>query len=124
MNTLVPLLIATAIIGIISGFIIWIVGKLRLGLEVDGFGVAFLAGIVIAVAAGIITLVLGLAGIEFGEGLVGGIVHLIMSALILLVSSRLLPGLKVKGFAGALVASIAIGSVYWLGGLLLGLVIT
>ena len=124
MNTLVPLLIVTVIIGLISGFVIWVVGKLKLGLEVNGFGSAIIAGIVIAIAAGIITLILGLAGIEFGEGLVGGIVHLIISALILLVSSRLLPGLKVKGFAGALVASIAIGSVYWLGGLLLGLVIT
>lgn len=123
MNTLVPLLIVTVIIGLISGFVIWIVGKLRLGLEVDGFGSAFIAGIVIALLAGIITLVLGLAGIEFGEGLVGGIVHLIIAALVLMVSGRILPGLKVKGFTGALVVSIAIGAVYWLGGLLLGVVI-
>jgi hypothetical protein len=29
MNTFVPLLIVTAIIGLISGFVIWVVGKLR-----------------------------------------------------------------------------------------------
>jgi putative membrane protein len=123
MNTLVPLLIATVVIGLISGFVIWIVGKLRLGLEVNGFGSAFLAGIVIAFLAGFITLLLGLAGIEFGGGLVGGLVHLIISAIVLLISGRLLSGLRVAGFGGALVASIAIGAVYWLGGLLLGAVI-
>jgi len=123
MNTLLPLLIATAIIGLISGFVIWIVGRLRLGLEVDGFGTAFIAAIIIAVVAGFITWLLGIAGIEFGEGLVGGLVHLFVSAIVLMISARLLPGLKVAGFTGALVASIAIGAVYWLGGLLLGMLI-
>jgi putative membrane protein len=120
MNTLFPLLVATAFIGLISGFVIWIVGKLGLGLEVDGFGSAFLAGIIIAFLAGVITLFLGIAGFMDGGGLIGGIVHLIISAIALMISSRLLPGLKVKGFTGALVASIAIGAIYWLGGLLLG----
>ena len=124
MNTLVPLLIATAIIGLIAGFAIWIVGKLRLGLEVDGFGRAFLTGILIAFLAGIISLLLGIVGIMDGGGLIGGIVHLVISAIVLMVSSKILPGFRVNGFAGALMASIAIGAVYWLGGLLLGLVIT
>jgi putative membrane protein len=123
MNTLVPLLIVTVIIGLISGFVIWVVGKLRLGLEVNGFGSAFIAGIVIAVLAGIISFILGIVGIMDGGGLVGGIVHLIISAIVLMISSRLLPGLRVKGFLGALVASIAIGAVYWLGGLLLGMIV-
>jgi uncharacterized membrane protein YvlD (DUF360 family) len=124
MNTFIPLLIVTAIIGLISGLIIWIVGKLRLGLKVDGFGSAFIAGIVIAVVAMSITLLLSFSGVQDSEGLVGGIVHLIISAIVLMISDKILPGLKVAGFTGALVASIAIGAVYWLGGLLLGLVIT
>jgi putative membrane protein len=123
MNTFVPLLMITAIIGLISGSIIWLVGKLKLGLEVNGFGSAVIAGMVVAFLAGIITVILGLAGIEFGEGLVGGIVHLVISAIVLMVSSKVMSGLKVKGFAGALVASIAIGVVYWLGGLLLGVLL-
>jgi putative membrane protein len=123
MNTLLPLLIATAMIGLISGFVIWIVGKLRLGLEVNGFGSAFITGIIIAFLAGVITLFLGIAGFMDGGGLIGGIVHLIISAVVLMVSARLIPGFKVAGFGGALLASIAIGAVYWLGGLFLGLVI-
>lgn len=124
MNTFVPLLIVTVAIGLISGLAIWIVGKLRLGLEVTGLGSAVIAGIIIAFLAGIITAILGLAGIEFGEGLVGGIVHLIISAIVLMISGKFITGLKVAGFVGALVASIAIGASYWLGGLLLGLIIS
>jgi putative membrane protein len=48
----------------------------------------------------------------------------IIAAIVLMISSRFLPGLKIAGFIGALVASLAIGSVYWLVGLLLGMLIT
>ena len=124
MSTLWGLLIAIVIVGLSSGIVIWIVGKLGLGLEVKGFGSAFIAAIVIAVVGGIITLLLMIAGVQDGNGFFGGIVHLIVSAIVLMVSSRFLAGLKVTGSAGALVASITIGAIYWLGGLLLGMVIT
>lgn len=124
MNTFLPLLVVTAVIGLISGFVIWIVGKLRLGLDVHGFGSAFIAGIVIAVGAMIITMLLGFADLQDSNGLIGGLVHLVISAIVLMISARLLPGLKVAGFTGALVASIVIGAVYWLGGLMLGMIIT
>ena len=120
MNTLWGLLIAAAIVGSLSGCVIWMVSRLGLGLEVDGFGSAFLAAIVIAIVAGLVTWLLSLAGVQDSEGLIGGIVHLVISALLLMVCSRFLPGLKVDGFVGALTASFAIGAVYWLGGLLLG----
>lgn len=123
MSTLWGLLIAVAIVGLISGLVIWIVGKLRLGLEVDGFGSAFIAAFVIATVAGMITLAVSFAGMMDDGGLVGGIIHLIVSVIMLMIGGRLLPGVKVTSSVGALVASIAIGAVYWLGGLLLGLVI-
>lgn len=120
MSTLWGLLIGIAIVGAISGLAIWIVGKLGLGLEVDGFGSAFLAAIVIAVIAGLITWLLSSLGVQDGSGFIGGLVHLVIAAVALLISGRLLPGLRVKGFVGALVAAVAIGAIYWLGGLLLG----
>jgi putative membrane protein len=123
MNTFVPLLLVAVLIGLISGFVIWIVSKLRLGLEVDGFGSAFVAAVIIAVVAGILTFLLGIAGFMDGGGLIGGLVHLVISAFVLMICSKILPGLKVKGFTGAFVASLSIGMFYWLGGLLLGLVI-
>jgi uncharacterized membrane protein YvlD (DUF360 family) len=49
--TIVGIIIGILIGGLFSGFIIWIVGKLSLGLEVDGFVPAYLAAIVIAVVS-------------------------------------------------------------------------
>ncbi len=123
MSTLWGLLITVAIISLASGFVIWIVGRLGLGLEVDGFGSAFIVAIAIAIVGGFVTLLLAAAGVQDSEGLIGGIVHLIISAVVLMIISRLLKGIRVASFVGALVAAIAIGAVYWLGGLALALVI-
>lgn len=121
MSTILALLIGIVIGGLISGFVIWIVGKLGLGLEVDGFGSAFIAAIVIAIVGGIVAWLLSLLGIEIGGGLIGGIIHLIISAVVLMISDRFLSGLRVAGFTGALIAAIAIGVVYWLLGLVVNL---
>ena len=93
-----------------------------MGLSVDGFGSAFMAAIVIAIVGFIINWILSLLGIEIGGGIIGGIVHLIIAAVVLLISDRFLKGLKVAGFVGALVAAIAIGVVYWLLGLVVSLI--
>jgi putative membrane protein len=120
MNTLWGLMINVIIVGLFSIFAIWIVSKLHLGLEVDGFGNVILTALTIALVAGILTTIVILAGFMDDTGLVGGIVHLFASAIVLIIIARLLPGVRVSGFVGALVASIAIGLFYWLGGLLMG----
>ena len=47
MNELITIIIAA----LIGGLVIWVVARLNLGLEVDGFVAAFIAAIVIAVIA-------------------------------------------------------------------------
>jgi putative membrane protein len=89
-------------------------------LEVSGFGAAYIAAIVIAVVSAIVMWLLGLLGIQVGGGWLGAIVNLIIAAVVLLISGRIVSGLKVKGFGGALIAAIAIGVVGWLIALLLG----
>jgi putative membrane protein len=111
---IVSLLVGIVIGALISGLIIWIVGKLGLGLEVSGFGAAFIAALVIAVVSGIINWLLGVLGITVGAGWLGGLVHLIIAAIVLMISSNFVSGLKVKGFLGAIIAAIAIGAVAWL----------
>ncbi len=123
MSGLLGLLIASLIVALPSILIIWIVGRLKLGLEVDGFGSAFLVGLIIAIVAGIVTFLLSTAGIQDSGGLVGGIVHMTISFACVLVSARLLPRVKVNSYTGVLVAAAAIGAFYWLGGLVLGRVI-
>jgi len=46
-------------------------------------------------------------------------VSLVVAAVVLLIADRFVPGMKVNGFVGALVAAIAIAVVAWLIGLLL-----
>jgi uncharacterized membrane protein YvlD (DUF360 family) len=123
MNTLVPLLVATLVFGLVTAVLIWVVGRFDLGLETNGFGSALVAGLVAAFAAGAVTILLSLANIGDGDGLIGGIVHLVVTAATLWLAGRLLPGLKVKGVAGVLVVAVAIGLVYWLGGQLLAQII-
>jgi len=121
--TVIGALIGVVIGGLFSGLIIWGVGKFGLGLEVDGFGSAFIAAIVIAIVGGLINWLLGVVGISIGGGWIGAIVHLIVAAVVLMVSDKLLSGLKVAGFGGALIAATAIGFVHWVLGFLVTLVI-
>jgi putative membrane protein len=106
---------------LISALVIWIVGKLGLGLTVSGFGAAFLAAIVIAVISWIITWLLNALGITTGGGIIGAIVNLLIAAGVLLLAGRWVKGLVVKGFVGAIIAAVAIAVVAWLVSLGLGL---
>lgn len=114
-------LILGILIGVVfNALVIWVVGKLNLGLRVSGFGGAIMAAIIIAVVSWIIAWLLGLLGITVGGGLVGAIVALIIAAVVLLISDRILTGLQVDGFGGAIIAAIAIAVVHWLIAIVLG----
>ena len=113
MAAILGILLAIVIVGLFSGFIIWIVGKLGVGLEVDGFGSAFIAAIVIAFVGGIIEWLISLVWTIPG-GWFGAIINLIVAAIVLMISDKFLKGMKVAGFVGALVAAAAIDVVTWI----------
>lgn len=120
--------ILTLILGIVIGalfygLVIYIVSKLNLGIQVNGYGVAFIAAIVIALIGWVLTWLLNLLGISIGGGLLGAIVLLILAALVLLFAGRIVKGLNVKGFTGAIIAAIAIAILTWLINWILGLFI-
>ena len=106
---------------LLAALVIYIVGRLGLGLTVSGFGIAFLAALYIAIISGLFSWFAALLGISFGGGLVGAIIHVIVGAIILIFSGSLLPGLKVDGFGGAIFAVISIGIVSWIVNWLVGL---
>lgn len=109
------------VIGIlVYALVIYIVGRLNLGLSVANFTSALIAGAVIAIVAGLLWWLLGALGIGDGGGLWGAIVSLVVAAVVLLISDRFVAGMKVNGFVGALVAAIAIAVVAWLVSWLLG----
>jgi putative membrane protein len=59
--------------------------------------------------------------ITIGGGWFGALVFLVIAAVVLMVSDRFVPGMKVNGFTGAIVAAIAIAVVYWILVWLLGM---
>jgi putative membrane protein len=93
-----------------------------LGLTVKGYVGAIVAAFVIAIVSWVIFWLLGLIGISIGGGLLWAIVILIIAAVVLLISDKILPGLEVEGFGGAIVAAIAMAVVgliiWWLLGLI------
>jgi len=112
--TIVGLIIGILIGALFTGLIIWIVGKLGLGLEVSGFGPAFIAAIVIAILNGLVAWLLGALNLTIGTGIVGAIIHLVIAAVVLMAAGNFVKGLVVKGFTGAVVAALAIAAVGWL----------
>jgi putative membrane protein len=108
-------LILGVIIAIVAyAVVIYIVGKLGLGMEVSGFAGAIVAAIVISIVTAIVVWLMGLLGLSFGTGILGAIISLIVAAIVLLISDRFVSGLRVNGFVGAIIAAIAIGVVTWL----------
>jgi putative membrane protein len=115
--------ILTFIIALLAtALVLWIVSRFNLGISVESFTSAIIAGLVIGIIAGIVSWLLGLLGISLGQGgLLSWIVSIIVAALVLMFGASFLPGLKVNGFGGAIIAAIAIGVVGWLVQWVLGL---
>jgi putative membrane protein len=106
---------------VVAAVVLLIVSRLNLGLSVTGFGAAAIAAIVIAIVGAVVLWLLGLLNITIGGGWFGALVYLVVAAVVLMISDRFVPGMKVKGFTGAIVAAIAIAVVYYLLVWLLGL---
>ena len=100
MEVIVGLVIGILIGAVISGAIIWIVSKLNMGLSVDSFGWAMLAGLFIGVITTLIT-----QFVPNLNGIVGAIVHLVVSAVVIMLAGKAFSGVKVDGFSGALLAA-------------------
>jgi uncharacterized membrane protein YvlD (DUF360 family) len=110
----VGLAIGVAFSAVLSGVMIWLVSLLGLGLKVDGIGPALVAGIVIALAGGVISWLLDCLKLSIPKGLLRFVVNVLLGAVVLFIGANLIPGLTVNGFAGALFAALAIGVMSWL----------
>ncbi|MCB0157412.1 MAG: phage holin family protein [Caldilineaceae bacterium] len=121
--SIIGLIIGVLIGALFSGLIIWLVGKLNLGLEVDGFGPAYVVAIVIGVINLIILWLLNALNISIAGGLLGAVINLVIAAAVLMLGSNIVSGVRTKGFVGALVAALAIAVVGWLIVLALGAVV-
>ncbi len=104
-------LLSIAVVWLLSALVIYVVGRLNMGMTVNSFGAALIAALIIALVSGLVNWLLSFLGI----------ISLVVAALVLLISDRFVSGMKVNGFLGALVAALAIGLVGWLASWLVGL---
>ena len=98
----------------VSAVVLLIVDKVNVGLKVGGLVNAMVSALAISVVGALVMWFLGLFGIAIGGGFFGAIVYLIVAAVVLMLSAKVMPGLEVSGFGGAAISAIAIGVVYWL----------
>lgn len=113
-GNIIGLAIGVLLTAVLSSILIWVVGLFGLGLKVDGFGPALIAGVAIALVGAAISWVLLALGIKISSELLRAAVNIILGAVVLLACDRLLSGLTVNGFVGALLASTAIAVIAWL----------
>lgn len=106
MEAMVGLIIGIVIAALISGVVIWIVSKFNVGLSVDNFGWAMLAGLFIGAITNLIN-----SFVPGVEGILSAIVHLVVSAAVILLAGKVFSGVKVDGFKGALIAAIVMAIV-------------
>ena len=108
-NVLIVFVVAT----IVNGLVIWTVSSLNFGLQVRGFLTALIAAIVIAIIGTVVRFALAAMGVPNLGGITGFVERLIISVVVLMASDKLLPGLTVHGFKGAIIAALAIGVIMW-----------
>jgi putative membrane protein len=118
----IGLLFGALLGALVSAVIIWIVGKLGLGMEVDGFGPALLTGILMGVITAVIQWLLGLVNFA-PQGFWVFLTALVTSAVALLLASRVVKGVRVSGFLGAVIAALGMAGVSWLITWLVGLIL-
>ncbi len=101
MEMVIGLVLGVLISAVISGFIIWLVSKFNIGLSVDNFGWAMLAGLFIGFFTNLI-----MHFVPGQGGLVTAIVQLLVAAAVILLAGKVFSGVKVDGYSGALVAAV------------------
>jgi putative membrane protein len=106
MEAIVGLIIGILIAAVISGVVIWIVSRFNVGLSVDNFGWAMLAGLFIGAITSLIN-----SFVPGMEGIIAAVVHLVVSAAVILLAGKVFSGVKVDGFKGALIAAIVMAIV-------------
>jgi len=99
---------------VVAAVVLMVVSRLNLGLSVANFTSAIIAAVVIALVGAVVIWLLGALGINLGGGWIGTIVYLIVAAIVLMISDRFVPGMKVNGFGSALLAAAAIALFDWL----------
>lgn len=92
---------------VISALILIVVSKILPGFEVDGFGPAIIAAIVIGLVNGTLGFILRILTFPINF-LTLGLFSFVVTALMILLASKLVPGFRIAGFWPALYGALLI----------------
>lgn len=109
MEAIIGAIIGILIAAVVSGVIIWIISKLNLGLNVDNFGWAMLAGVLIGLFTNLIMKL-----VPTTDGILHFAINLIVSAVVIFACGAFLKGVSVKGYSGAAIAAVSIAVINFL----------
>jgi putative membrane protein len=90
---------------VVVGLLLMLVARIVPGIEVDGVGTAFLAGLVMGLINFFLRPILVLLGLPFII-LTLGLFLLVINALLLMLAAAIVPGFRVRGFGAALLGSL------------------
>lgn len=115
MNEILPGILVFAVAWVVGAYVIMVISHSGLGLTVDSWRAALVVAATISILASLAVAFLRLIGpgVNYPNWF-GALVALVVAAVVLLVSGRFVKGVKVHGFAGAIVAAISYGVIVWL----------
>ena len=95
---------------LLSGVALLIVSRLLPGIEVDGFGAALAAALVIGLASATVGVILKILLLPF-IFLTLGIVYLLINSLMLVLATEFVPGFRVNGCLTAILGAVLLSVV-------------
>jgi putative membrane protein len=98
---------------VVYAILLWIVGKLGLGVTVKGFPSALLAGLLVAIGGAIAAWLGTQLDAPAAEGLTGAVSHLIIATGVLKALGSGLSGIEVRGWGAAFLGALAIAALGW-----------
>jgi putative membrane protein len=93
---------------LVSALAIWVVALLGLGIETKGFGTAVIAAAVLGLVDAILRPILTVLALPLIVVTLG-LFWFVLNGVMLLLVGALVPGFKVKGVVGAVIAALLIG---------------
>jgi len=93
---------------LVSALLLVVVSQLVTGIRFDGFGSALLAALVLGVVNFLVRPILVLITLPVTI-LTLGLFLIVVNALMLMLTSALVPGFKIAGFTSALIAAVLLG---------------
>jgi putative membrane protein len=90
---------------LVYAILLLVVAKIVPGIEIDGFGTAIVAGLVMGVVNALIKPIIVFLSLPFVI-LTLGIFLLVINALLLKLAAAIVPGFRIKGFGSALLGAL------------------